>query len=133
MQVIQRSQYVQTALIVAIAVCRCASGDGELTPSLLAPNGIVRLLDGSLLVSDVESHRILLLEPSGQLTFWGGTGHANYSGDGQHVAKATFNAPNDLKLNVTNNAVLIADIIVFAKSICILLQLRPSQAAGYRN
>ena len=102
-------KYFRVALIVAMTLSRSANGDGEVTPTLLAPNGIVRLLDGSLLISDIESHRILKLDPSGQLTFWGGTGQANYSGDGQHVAQATFNAPNDLKLDEANNSVLIAD------------------------
>jgi hypothetical protein len=75
----------------------------------MAPTGIVRLTDGTLLISDIESHRILQLDPSGQLTFWGGTGQAKFSGDGGHVSQAAFNAPNDLKLDVANNAVLIAD------------------------
>jgi sugar lactone lactonase YvrE len=67
------------------------------------------LPDGTLLISDIETHRILQFRPSGQLSFWGGTGQASFSGDGQHVVQATFNAPNDLKLDVANNAVLIAD------------------------
>ena len=62
-------KYLYVALIVAMTLCRCANGDGEVTPTLLAPNGIVRLLDGSLLISDIESHRILKLDLSGQLTF----------------------------------------------------------------
>ena len=67
-------KYFHVALIVAMTLFRCANGDGEVTPTLLAPNGIVQLLDGSLLIFDIESHRILKLDPSGQLTFWGGTG-----------------------------------------------------------
>ncbi|MEQ1828077.1 MAG: hypothetical protein ABL921_19100, partial [Pirellula sp.] len=110
MQVIHLPRCLPLALIVALTLCRGAIGDdGEVTPALLAPNGIVRLLDGTLLISDFESHRILQLDPSGHLKYWGGTGHAKYSGDGQHVSAASFNAPNDLKLDVANNSVLIAD------------------------
>ena len=109
MRVKPRWEYVLLALSLAMMLCRDGNADGEVTPSLLAPNGIVRLLDGSLLISDIESHRIFHLDASGHLTFWGGTGQANYSGDGQLVAHAAFNAPNDLKLDVANNSVLIAD------------------------
>ncbi len=108
MQVIRHMRCLQIALIIALMLCRCANGEEE-TPSLLAPNGIVRLPDGSLLISDLESHRILQLDPSGKLNFWGGTGQISYSGDGGHVAQATFNAPNDLKLDIVDNAVLVAD------------------------
>lgn len=90
-------------------LCGGAMADSQIKPSLFAPNGIVRLLDGSLLISDIESHRILHLDSFGRLTFWGGTGQANFSGDGQPVSQAAFNAPNDLKLDVTHNALLIAD------------------------
>ena len=83
MRVIQRWQYLPLALSLAMALCRGVNAEGEVTPSLLAPNGIVRLLDGSLLISDIESHRIFHLDAFGHLTFWGGTGQANYSGDGQ--------------------------------------------------
>ncbi len=103
------SQTLQLAFIGAITLSRCATGDGQETPALSAPNGIAILSDGSLLVSDIESNRILHCKPSGLLTFWGGTGQANYSGDGQHVSQATFNAPNDLKLLSSSNAILIAD------------------------
>ena len=48
-------------------------------------SGILCLPDGSLLISDIESHRILRLDTSGQLTFWGGTGRASYSGDGHQT------------------------------------------------
>lgn len=109
MRMIQRWQYLLLTWCVAMTLCRGVNAEGLVTPSLLAPNGIVRLLDGSLLISDIESHRILRLDATGQLTFWGGTGLANYSGDGQLVTLATFNAPNDLKLDVSNNALLIAD------------------------
>ncbi len=109
MQFKKWSQTLQLAFIGVITLSRCATGDGEQTPALLAPNGIVLLSDGSLLISDIESNRILQCKPSGLLTFWGGTGQANYSGDGQHVSQATFNAPNDLKLNSFGNAILIAD------------------------
>ena len=109
MRVIQRWQYLPLALSLAMTLCRGVNAEGEVTPSLLAPNGIVRLLDGSLLISDIESHRIFHLDAFGHLTFWGGTGQANYSGDGQLVTQAALNAPNDLKLDVANNAVLIAD------------------------
>ena len=96
-------------LCFALTLGSGGNAEDEVTPTLLAPNGIVRLLDGSLLISDIESHRILNLDASGRLTFWGGTGQANYSGDGQHVSQAAFNAPNDLKLDSAHNAVLIAD------------------------
>lgn len=109
MLIVQLSRCLKLALIVTMTLYRCAIGGGEVTPSLLAPNGIVRLLDGTLLISDIESHRIFQLDSSGHLTFWGGTGQARYSGDGQLVSEASFNAPNDLKLDVVNNAVLIAD------------------------
>ncbi len=109
MQGIDQLRCVRLALIVSMTLCRCAIGDDSVTPSLMAPTGIVRLTDGTLLISDIESHRILQLNPTGQLTFWGGTGQAKFSGDGGHVSQATFNAPNDLKLDVANNAVLIAD------------------------
>ena len=112
MQVMRLWKYLLLTLItssVTITLGRRANADDEVTPMLLAPNGIVRLLDGVLLISDIESHRILLLDGSGRLTFWGGTGQAKYSGDGQLVSQAAFNAPNDLKLDLAHNAVLIAD------------------------
>ena len=100
---------VRLALIVSMMLCRCAIGEDNATPSLMAPTGIVRLPDGNLLISDIETHRILQLDTSGRLTYWGGTGQAKFSGDRGHVSQATFNAPNDLKLDAANNAVLIAD------------------------
>ncbi len=96
-------------LSVAITPGGFGNADDDVTPTLLAPNGIVRLLDGNLLISDIECHRIFQLEASGRLTFWGGTGQASFSGDGKHVSQAAFNAPNDLKLDAAHNAVLIAD------------------------
>lgn len=100
---------MQLALIFATLLSRGADGKDEGMPSLLAPTGIVRLADGRLLISDIESHRILQLDSSGQLSFWGGNGEISFSGDGGHVLQASFNAPNDLKLDVSHNAVLIAD------------------------
>lgn len=96
------------AFFVISTLGACVNAD-DVAPSLLAPNGIVPLSDGSLLISDIESHRIFHLDASGRLTVWGGTGQPNYAGDGQHVTQAAFNAPNDLKRDQVNNAVLIAD------------------------
>ena len=78
MRVKQRWQYVLLALSLAMMLCRDVNADGGDTPSLLAPNGIMRLLDGSLLISDIESHRIFHLDASGHLTFWGGR-HSKYT------------------------------------------------------
>ena len=77
--------HLRVCWVVAILVCGYAKGDDDVTPSLVAPNGILCLPDGSLLISDIESHRILRLDTSGQLTFWGGTGRAIYSGDGHQT------------------------------------------------
>ena len=107
--IIFRTMLTLLTLSFAITLGHRGNAEDEVTPTLLAPNGIVRLLDGSLLISDIESHRILQLDASGRLTFWGGTGHASFSGDGELVSQAAFNAPNDLKLDVANNAVLVAD------------------------
>ncbi len=111
MRVTQRWKTLLLPLLTLIAITlgRGGNAEDEVIPTLLAPNGIVRLLDGSLLISDIESHRILHLDASGRLTFWGGTGQAKYLGDGQHVSQAAFNAPNDLKLDLAHSAVLIAD------------------------
>ena len=107
--IIFRTMLTLLTLSFAITLGHRGNAEDEVAPALLAPSGIVRLLDGSLLISDIESHRILHLDASGRLTFWGGTGQAGFSGDGQHVSQAAFNAPNDLKLDVANNAVLVAD------------------------
>lgn len=109
MQVMRRWRFPLLALVVVSTLGACVNANGDAAPSLLAPNGIVPLSDGSLLISDIESHRIFHRDASGRLTVWGGTGQPNYAGDGQHVTQAAFNAPNDLKLDQVNNAVLIAD------------------------
>ena len=109
MQVMRRWRFPLLALVVVSTLGACVNADGDAAPSLLAPNGIVPLSDGILLISDIESHRIFHRDASGRSTVWGGTGQPNYAGDGQHVTQAAFNAPNDLKLDQVNNAVLIAD------------------------
>ena len=109
MQVMRRWRFPLLALVVVSTLGACVNANGDAAPSLLAPNGIVPLSDGSLLISDIESHRIFHRDASGRFTVWGGTGQPNYAGDGQHVTQAAFNAPNDLKLDQVNNAVLIAD------------------------
>lgn len=90
------------------SVSNCQAGDDD-APVLVAPNGIVRLPDDGLLISDIESHRILRWHASTGLTFWGGTGQPGHAGDGGHVSPATFNAPSDLKLDASRSSLLIAD------------------------
>ena len=90
------------------SVSNCQAGDDD-APVLVAPNGIVRLPDDGLLISDIESHRILRWHASTGLTFWGGTGQPGHAGDGGHVSQATFSAPSDLKLDASRSSLLIAD------------------------
>ena len=78
-----------------------------------APNGIVALPDGSLLISDIQLHRLFRVELSGkqagELQLWGGTGQPFFLGDETDVQQSAFHAPHDLKLDRSRNAVLVAD------------------------
>ena len=94
---------------LAGAVAGTALAIGQELPQLVTPNGIACLSDGSLLISDIQTHRILKWHAKEGLSFWGGTGKPGFSGDGGAVSQASLNAPNDLKVDAANKTLWIAD------------------------
>ncbi|HEX2882060.1 MAG TPA: hypothetical protein VHO25_21220, partial [Polyangiaceae bacterium] len=71
-------------------------GDGGLATAarLRSPTGLLASKDGRVFVADKGNHRIRVVEPSGIIMTWGGTGTASFGGEGGYVQGAHFNGPS---------------------------------------
>lgn len=72
------------------------------------PFGVEITPDGSLLICEVQNHRLLRLEPrSGRITTVAGAGRAGYDGDGGAATEASLNEPYEVRLDAMGNIYIV--------------------------
>jgi len=81
------------------------SGDGgpATQASLNAPYGIAVGVEGSLYISDFNSHRIRRVDQDGNITTVAGNGTAGFSGDGGPAIQASLNGPIGIAVGADGN------------------------------
>jgi DNA-binding beta-propeller fold protein YncE len=86
-------------------------GDGGLSRDslLLQAEGIAAGRDGSVYISDAQTHRIRRITPAGTIETIAGTGVSGLSGDGGPAIEAQLSAPYGLALDASSN-LFIADL-----------------------
>ena len=86
------------------------SGDGGPATSaqLQTPRGLAVESDGSVLIADVDNHRVRRVSPGGTITTLAGTGTLGFSGDGGPSTTAQLHRPSGLAVEA-DGSVLIAD------------------------
>nr|HMS62917.1 hypothetical protein [Solirubrobacteraceae bacterium] len=86
------------------------SGDGgpAVNAQLQTPRGLAVESDGSVLIADVDNHRIRRVSPGGTITTLAGTGTLGFSGDGGPSTTAQLYRPSGVAVE-TDGSVLIAD------------------------
>ncbi|OAI57664.1 hypothetical protein AYO47_07765 [Planctomyces sp. SCGC AG-212-M04] len=87
-----------------------AEGGPEMTPAspLKSPFGVDFDPTGSMFIVELEGGRVFERTPDGMIRQIGGDGSKSFSGDGQPLAKATFNGMHNLAITKTGR-MLIAD------------------------
>jgi len=86
------------------------SGDGgpATGAQLSAPNGLLMMPDGGVLIADSNNNRVRRVSPTGTITTVAGTGPAGFGGDGGPAASAQLAFPVGLALT-PDGGYLIAD------------------------
>lgn len=80
-------------------------------PTLQQPNGLAEDRDGSLLITDVATHRLFRLRPgaaAGKLEWLAGSGFTGPLGDGGPATRARLNFPSDVAV-APDGSILLAD------------------------
>ncbi len=87
------------------------TGDGGAATkaAFVSPVYVVPDSRGNLYVSDDEAQVIRIIDPSGVITTFAGTGKSGYSGDGGLATKATFSSPEGLAFDRSGN-LYVADL-----------------------
>ena len=86
------------------------SGDGGLAinAQLNGPSGIVTDATGNLFISDAGNKRIRMVNSSGIISTFAGTGQPGYSGDGGLAVITDIGAPRDLEKDQSGNLYFIS-------------------------
>ena len=84
------------------------SGDGgqATTAELRAPHSIVFHPDGRLLICDIGNHRIRIVDASGVITTYAGTGEREPTPDGARLDDTPLNGPRAMALDPSGNLYL---------------------------
>ena len=81
------------------------SGDGGLAVNaqLNTPNGVTKDANGNVYISDAGNKRIRMVNSSGIISTFAGTGQAGYSGEGGLAVIADIGAPRDVTCDQAGN------------------------------
>lgn len=84
------------------------SGDGGLatTAELNEPSGVVGNPDGRIFIADTANQRIRVINSTGAISTFAGTGVAGSSGDNRPAMKAQLSRPIGLALDAANNLII---------------------------
>ena len=89
-----------SGIIHNLAGCYLASFSGDGGPATAScvnvPTGVCTDAVGNIYFGDVNNARIRVIDPSGTINTFAGTGTAGYSGDGGPATAAELNEPSDL-------------------------------------
>jgi sugar lactone lactonase YvrE len=81
------------------------AGDGGLATlaELNFPRAVAVDTTGNLYIADTANNRVRMVNPSGTITTFAGTGTAGYSGDGGPATAANMNQPRGLAIDASSN------------------------------
>jgi len=86
------------------------NGDPAALTPLFSPQGVAADPSGNLYIADTNHHRVIQVDPAGNVTTIAGTGMAGYNGDGSTSLLLELNGPTGLALDAAGN-LYIADTL----------------------
>lgn len=87
----------------------CGNGVGATTCGLNNPSDVLPHVDGSVIIADMQNHRIRRVTPNGLINTIAGTGSAGSGGDGDLAITATFNHPQGIAGDATGRLFVVDD------------------------
>ena len=103
-------------MVVAVAVATVTTVVVAVGPdggtALSFPSGVTALADGTLVVADTGAHRLLRVDPDGDVTTIAGTGSLDHGGDGGPATSAHLFLPTGVAVG-PGGAVFVADSLNF--------------------
>jgi len=96
-----------TGVITTVAGTGVAGFSGDNGPAVGAEINVPRAVavdaSGNLYIADTANNRVRVVNPSGNITTFAGTGAPGYSGDGAAATAAKLNGPRGLAVDASSN------------------------------